>query len=634
MELHSTVLLSPSLTGEFILFANSLMIALVLLALTLKAARIPGNPAANIFFSLCSVAWSAGALARVSLVASGFPREHEFWQVAQGLQLSGAAALPIPILWTWRHYSTTPIQQKVGRWIEVLAIISAMAILGLLVARPGIDIRALTLHNASVLLIAGAAIMLRPASTPRSVLIPSLSLAAAAGGSSLFALLAPGRMAFGLRFISSHLVIVGAICSFVLFARFRYADVFVKYALRIILAGTFTSILGLMIVGGGVGPPILHGPVPRVLHLFQVVIVANFLLLIFTLIDDVLGRALNRWLFQTTDYQAVARELGHRMESIQSDAEIGRELERTAVEAMNLKQASFVNLNPPAMDWPDALLAGDIVEIEPRATVEYLAPVQSGGTITHVLLISPGSERPSFVLQDLNFLARITQLAGNRLESLSRQRELLDRQSRESALQKQIAEAELIALRAQIQPHFLFNSLNTIANLIVVDPAIAETMTLRLSSVFRHVLTNASRPLTTIGEEIEFIRSYLSIEEIRFSDRLKVVITLPEILEHEPIPSLILQPLVENALKHGLARKPGPANLWISVESTADQIRIILEDDGLGPDSSPDESSSGLGMKNVSQRLATHYQDSAGIRLESRIGGGSRVTLWLPREPS
>jgi two-component system LytT family sensor kinase len=99
------------------------------------------------------------------------------------------------------------------------------------------------------------------------------------------------------------------------------------------------------------------------------------------------------------------------------------------------------------------------------------------------------------------------------MDALGREREAIERQSREAVLLQQVTEAELRALRAQINPHFLFNSLNTVADLIVRDPVRAETMTLRLASVFRHVLAHSSRPLTTVRDEIEFLRAYLYIEE-------------------------------------------------------------------------------------------------------------------------
>jgi CheY-like chemotaxis protein len=139
-------------------------------------------------------------------------------------------------------------------------------------------------------------------------------------------------------------------------------------------------------------------------------------------------------------------------------------------------------------------------------------------------------------------------------------------------LLQQVTEAELRALRAQINPHFLFNSLNTVADLIVRDPVRAETMTLRLASVFRHVLAHSSRPLTTVRDEIEFLRAYLYIEEARFGDRLRVEIAVDEAAAGEAVPSLILQPLVENALKHGLGPKPGPGHLSIAVTAEGELL--------------------------------------------------------------
>ena len=179
-------------------------------------------------------------------------------------------------------------------------------------------------------------------------------------------------------------------------------------------------------------------------------------------------------------------------------------------------------------------------------------------------MVSPGPARPGLVTHDLNYLRAVAAQFGNRLDALHRERDAIERQSREALLLQQVAEAELRALRAQINPHFLFNSLNTIADLIVRDPPRAEAMTLRLASVFRHVLAHSSRSMTTIREEMEFLRTYLYIEEARFGDRLRVTIDVAPEAAGQPIPSLILQPLVENAMKHGLGPKPGPGNIWIS----------------------------------------------------------------------
>ena len=260
------------------------------------------------------------------------------------------------------------------------------------------------------------------------------------------------------------------------------------------------------------------------------------------------------------------------------------------------------------------MLEGELVELD----TEVFVPIYSAGRVTHVLRVEPGAARPALVSRDLNYLRGIAAQYGNRLDALHREREAVERQSRESLLLQQVTEAELRALRAQINPHFLFNSLNTIADLTVRDPARAETMTLRLAEVFRHVLAHSSRPLTTVRDEMEFLRAYLYIEEVRFGDRLQVHFDVAPEVAGAQIPSLILQPLVENALKHGLAPKIGPGRLWIHAHRDGTHIRLRVEDDGLGPQ--PGRSPEGLGLANIAERLRTLYRDEAAVILDTREG--------------
>jgi two-component system LytT family sensor kinase len=154
-------------------------------------------------------------------------------------------------------------------------------------------------------------------------------------------------------------------------------------------------------------------------------------------------------------------------------------------------------------------------------------------------------------------------------------------------------------------------------------------MTLRLASVFRHVLAHSSRPLTTVRDEIEFLRAYLYIEEARFGDRLRVEIAVDDAVQGDAVPSLILQPLVENALKHGLGPKPGPGRLSISARVEGGFLRLRVEDDGIGFGARRE--SPGVGLTNVAERLATLYQDRASLEMEAREGGGCRVTVLIPR---
>jgi two-component system LytT family sensor kinase len=257
-----------------------------------------------------------------------------------------------------------------------------------------------------------------------------------------------------------------------------------------------------------------------------------------------------------------------------------------------------------------------------------------------VLAVSLGPGRRALVSQELIYLKDAAELFGSRLDLLRLEREMADRQNREALLLQQVTEAELRALRAQINPHFLFNSLNTIANLIVTDPPRAETMTLRLAKVFRHVLAHSSRPLAPVSDEMDFLRTYLEIEEARFGSRLQVEIDVSPEVAHDPVPSLILQPLVENALKHGLGPKTGPGRLWITARPEGDRICLAVEDDGVGLYSGAVKKtkgnslpSQGVGLRNITQRLATLYQNRAHLTLEPRIPEGARVTLLVPRDP-
>ena len=188
-------------------------------------------------------------------------------------------------------------------------------------------------------------------------------------------------------------------------------------------------------------------------------------------------------------------------------------------------------------------------------------------------------------------------------------------------------------MRAQINPHFLFNSLNTIADLIVTDPVKAESMTVLLAKVFRHVLLYSDRQMTAVSEEIEFLKTYLRIEEVRFGPRLSVRMDVDPSVSSARVPSLILQPVVENAIKHGLAPKVGSGHLHIRAGRDGGFIKLEVEDDGVGfPELAPETTRRGVGLKIIAERLKTLYQAGASLEFESASALGSRVTILIPLE--
>ena len=620
--LHATVTSVGGITSDLIHYTTSLLITLVLLVLTLRAARLPGTPLANILFAVCGILWSAGGLARILLAASGEAAISSV-MAAMVVQYSGAAAFPIAILAVWRPFAALPWQKTMARVLLICATVSATTIVALAwsMRLSHSTLVSATAYNAAVILVLGAVVMLRRASTPRAVFLPSLAIVAALVGAALMML--PQQSRGWLPGVAAHLVLLMVLCTFLLFARFRLADLFIRYTVRILLAALWAGFLVGITTTPASWQMLHHAQFTAAMHRFLLVLSMNLLLVTIAFVDVTVSKQVNRWLFRTPDYRAEARGLAARLRDLGDERTVAAAVEEAARRPLELGAARVTAMNGGA--FPTGLLDGETVE----RGGEVLVPVTTGGRVTHVLVVAPGPARPGLVSHDVDYLRSIAALFGNRLDALSRERDAIERESREAVLLQQVTEAELRALRAQINPHFLFNSLNTVADLIVRDPVRAETMTLRLASVFRHVLAHSSRPLTTVRDEIEFLRTYLYIEEARFGDRLRVEITVQPDVAGEAVPSLILQPLVENALKHGLAPKIGPGHLMISVGSEGGFLRLRVEDDGMGLGSRRE--AQGVGLTNVAERLATLYQDRASVVMEAREGGGCLVTVLIPR---
>lgn len=179
-------------------------------------------------------------------------------------------------------------------------------------------------------------------------------------------------------------------------------------------------------------------------------------------------------------------------------------------------------------------------------------------------------------------------------------------------LQREAAESELKALRAQVNPHFLFNALNTVAGLIPRRPELAETVVEKLAEVFRYTLRGAESEWVTLGEELEAARALLEVEQARHGPRLQIAVSVPVELSPSPIPAMTLLTLVENAIKHGVARTPGGCALRIGAERDHETLTISVRNGGPAP--APD-AQSGYGLKNVRERLARHYGDRAKLEL-------------------
>lgn len=211
-------------------------------------------------------------------------------------------------------------------------------------------------------------------------------------------------------------------------------------------------------------------------------------------------------------------------------------------------------------------------------------------------------------------------------------RQLREQERRAALAEAQRVTAELQALRAQLNPHFLFNTLHSITALVRAEPRAAEGALERLAACLRHVLdvNREAREEVPLGDELAFVRDYLALERMRFGDRLHVHEDVdPETLD-APVLSFVLQPLVENAIRHGLAPLARPVTVRIAAQYTGDQLVLEVSDDGAGGIAHAADDAGGVGLRAVRQRLQTRFGDSASLGMTTAPGEGCRVVVTLP----
>jgi histidine kinase len=191
--------------------------------------------------------------------------------------------------------------------------------------------------------------------------------------------------------------------------------------------------------------------------------------------------------------------------------------------------------------------------------------------------------------------------------------------------ESEAADAQLSALQAQMNPHFLFNALNTVAALVRTDPRAAETTVEHLSDTLRRTLKRSRHPLGTVSDEIDYLTAYLAIERQRLGDRLHIEWAIAADTLALPLPPMTMQPLVENALRHGIGARLEGGRLTIVAERRDRLLRLTVADDGYG---FPARYSEGVGLGNLRKRLATMYGDRARLMVEP-VGSGARVIVEI-----
>jgi two-component system LytT family sensor kinase len=250
--------------------------------------------------------------------------------------------------------------------------------------------------------------------------------------------------------------------------------------------------------------------------------------------------------------------------------------------------------------------------------------------------ILPRTGEIPFLSQEAELLQVLARSLGSMIESEELRSQRLLQQQRERELALNAARSELKALRAQINPYFLFNALNTIASLIPRQPAQAEQTVEQLSEVFRYTVHHTEREWVRVADEIDFVRPYLDIEQARFGKRLRVSLDVDSAASEVRIPAMIIQTLAENAIKHGVAAVRGPGRIAISACVENSTLRVAVEDSGPGfpvevrPDALPEPSRGGYGLRNVRERLKAYYGFAGRVAFGRSPAGMTRVAIELP----
>ena len=635
-------------------FTGSALNAL-LLVLVWRAERLSNSSHRGSFAVFLSLVWNAGSLTRYASLLIGLD---SVAPLANAIAYSATALLPTAAVLMLSRKRQRPWQTVAYVVMKYLSIVNGAALaLSLLASTllPTFTVRfgtltKLTAYNLVVhlpfvfIFFRGVPQARRRTRSFTYALLLMMSLLG-------IALLLTFHLSFSpaakevIESLTQQATIPITIATFAFLAQFHFADVFVKRSLTLL-----ATILVVVIYSALVVSPVAHWTEARALRPAAAAWVAASVLwcvplLLFPLCERAIKRAADRWLLRRPDYQKLSQKFSREIECVSDQTQLSNYVGQAVQEVLGVAEVRIITgaealvhstLESPPNEKtgmrPDDPGPAGLME----SGFELRLPIRTNSTITHLLVVSTGEYSRKLLSDEMTFLETLTDQVGRKLQALQFERERNTQQLREARLLKLVTEAELRALRAQVNPHFLFNTLNTILDLISVEPEKAERMTEHLADVFRYLLARSDRTLIPVIEEFDFLRTYLEIEETRFGERLTVHISLDPSIANELVPPLILQPLVENAIKHGLWPKPSGGTLYIGALDDGRSVRLIVRDDGVGwPEDSREldrSSQGGIGFKNVVDRLLILYGDRARLAVSGAPGQGTQITITIPKD--
>jgi len=341
---------------------------------------------------------------------------------------------------------------------------------------------------------------------------------------------------------------------------------------------------------------------------------------------------LDRRLFQRSDYATVISQIDIAMKQCIAPEQLLRAVTSRLRSAVDAESVEFMPLQPvQTVNAPQELISAVGAVQRQLATAEI--PVFAGEKVYGILRFGKRTGRFRYQSEDLAFMTGVAKCLAEMLHNLDLQSERAAQQQREQHLRVLAGQSELRALRAQINPHFLFNALNSLADLTQEDPKAAEAAILHLSQIFRYALDASQRESVLLEEELSFIETYLAMERLRFEDRLHCKIVASAEARACRLPPMLIQPIVENAVKHGISCKMDGGTVTIRAVVAEQRLRIEITDDGIGfnPDSVDGAGRPGVGLKNVRSRIE-HLAGQESLKLDSSLGSGTKVSIEIPAQ--
>ncbi|HEY4582588.1 MAG TPA: histidine kinase [Lysobacter sp.] len=259
-----------------------------------------------------------------------------------------------------------------------------------------------------------------------------------------------------------------------------------------------------------------------------------------------------------------------------------------------------------------------------------VTPTQDTGSVTLICEPQVGAWSDWFFVDDGTNLENAEALARAITRRVAARRRGEQAAATQTATEKELTVARLNLLHAQVEPHFLYNTLASAQLLTRSDPPRAEEMLGHLVQYLRHSLPRTEDELSTLGAELERALAYLEIMKVRMGSRLDVQVDVPESLRAVELPPMMLQTLVENAIKHGLEPRTGGGTIWIRARRSDDQVAVTVADDGEGLNTKT--SGTGIGLKNVRERLRLVYDGAASLAVVANFPAGVAATLSVPAE--